>query len=110
MALEDRREILAEMIPDGGRIQFSQALPGEAKAIFPPDRPGGARRHGVEAQAQQIPERQLRLADGLTHDLTTDLASFPGLVLETIAMIHPELSKLRAPGVRVHVMSALQKI
>ncbi|MER8441371.1 hypothetical protein NKH36_33825 [Mesorhizobium sp. M1312] len=25
MALEDRREILAEMIPDGGRIQFSQA-------------------------------------------------------------------------------------
>ncbi|MER9236861.1 hypothetical protein NKI56_33530 [Mesorhizobium sp. M0622] len=34
MALEDRREILAEMIPDGGRIQFSQALPGEAKAIF----------------------------------------------------------------------------
>ncbi|MER8972016.1 MULTISPECIES: hypothetical protein [unclassified Mesorhizobium] len=34
MALEDRREILAEMIPDGGRIQFSQALPGEPKAIF----------------------------------------------------------------------------
>lgn len=34
MALEDRREILAEMIPDGGRIQFSQALPGDAKAIF----------------------------------------------------------------------------
>lgn len=34
MALEDRREILAEMIPDGGRIQFSQALPGDAKTIF----------------------------------------------------------------------------
>ncbi|CAN7499239.1 ATP-dependent DNA ligase [Mesorhizobium caraganae] len=34
MPLEDRREILAEMIPEGGRIQFSQALPGEAKAIF----------------------------------------------------------------------------
>lgn len=34
MALEDRREILAEMIPGGGRIQFSQALPGGAKAIF----------------------------------------------------------------------------
>ncbi|MER8595807.1 MULTISPECIES: hypothetical protein [unclassified Mesorhizobium] len=65
MALEDRREILAEMIPDGGRIQFSQALPGEAKAIFPPDRPGGARRHGVEAQGQQIPERQF---DGLAQD------------------------------------------
>ncbi|WP_095082010.1 RNA ligase family protein [Mesorhizobium sophorae] len=32
--LEDRREILAEMIPEGGRIQFSQALPGDAKAIF----------------------------------------------------------------------------
>jgi len=34
MPLVDRREILAQMIPDGGRIQFSQALPGEAKAIF----------------------------------------------------------------------------
>lgn len=34
MPLEDRREILPEMIPDGGRIQFSQALPGDAKAIF----------------------------------------------------------------------------
>ncbi|RVC78599.1 ATP-dependent DNA ligase [Mesorhizobium sp. M4A.F.Ca.ET.022.05.2.1] len=32
--LEDRREILAEMIPSGGRIQFSQALPGDAKSIF----------------------------------------------------------------------------
>ena len=34
LPLEDRREILAALIPDGGRIQFSQALPGEAKAIF----------------------------------------------------------------------------
>ncbi|TIU70031.1 MAG: ATP-dependent DNA ligase, partial [Mesorhizobium sp.] len=34
IALEDRREILAEMIPSGGRIQFSQALPGDAKSIF----------------------------------------------------------------------------
>ena len=34
MPLEDRREILAAMMPEGGRIQFSQALPGEAKAIF----------------------------------------------------------------------------
>ncbi|MER8430060.1 ATP-dependent DNA ligase [Mesorhizobium caraganae] len=34
MPLEDRREILTEMIPEGGRIQFSQALPGDAKAIF----------------------------------------------------------------------------
>ncbi|MGX8010110.1 ATP-dependent DNA ligase [Mesorhizobium sp. ORM8.1] len=34
MPLEDRREILTEMIPAGGRIQFSQALPGDAKAIF----------------------------------------------------------------------------
>ncbi|UCI22850.1 ATP-dependent DNA ligase (plasmid) [Mesorhizobium sp. B2-1-8] len=34
MPLEDRREILSEMIPEGQRIQFSQALPGEASAIF----------------------------------------------------------------------------
>ncbi len=34
MVLEDRREILAEMIPEGGRIQYSRALPGDAKAIF----------------------------------------------------------------------------
>jgi len=34
MALEDRREILASMIEPGGRIQFSEPLPGEAKAIF----------------------------------------------------------------------------
>lgn len=32
--LEDRREILAAMIPPDIRIQFSAALPGEAKAIF----------------------------------------------------------------------------
>ncbi|TPN43189.1 ATP-dependent DNA ligase [Mesorhizobium sp. B1-1-7] len=34
MPLEDRREILAALIPEGKHIQFSQALPGEAKAIF----------------------------------------------------------------------------
>ncbi|TPL30157.1 ATP-dependent DNA ligase [Mesorhizobium sp. B2-4-7] len=34
MPLEDRREILAELIPEGQHIQFSQALPGDAKAIF----------------------------------------------------------------------------
>ncbi|WP_457155275.1 ATP-dependent DNA ligase, partial [Mesorhizobium sp. P5_C1] len=34
MPLEDRREILAKMIPDGRRIQFSQALPGDAASIF----------------------------------------------------------------------------
>ncbi|MER9524763.1 ATP-dependent DNA ligase [Mesorhizobium sp. M0292] len=33
-ALEERREILASMIELGGRIQFSEPLPGEAKAIF----------------------------------------------------------------------------
>ncbi|MBZ9959023.1 hypothetical protein LB550_12040 [Mesorhizobium sp. BR1-1-14] len=34
MALEGRREFLASMIEPGGRIQFSEPLPGEAKAIF----------------------------------------------------------------------------
>ncbi|MCV3209587.1 ATP-dependent DNA ligase [Mesorhizobium sp. YC-39] len=34
MALDERREILAGIIPADIRIQFSQALPGEAKAIF----------------------------------------------------------------------------
>ncbi|RWB51330.1 MAG: ATP-dependent DNA ligase, partial [Mesorhizobium sp.] len=34
MALEERREILAAIIPPDIRIQFSQALPGDAKAIF----------------------------------------------------------------------------
>ncbi|TPL64105.1 ATP-dependent DNA ligase [Mesorhizobium sp. B2-3-15] len=34
MPLEDRREILAALVPDGQRIQFSQALPGDAKAIY----------------------------------------------------------------------------
>jgi ATP-dependent DNA ligase len=34
MALEERREILVGMIPPDIRIQFSQDLPGEAKAIF----------------------------------------------------------------------------
>jgi ATP-dependent DNA ligase len=34
MPLEDRREILQAMIPAGGRIQFSQALPGDAASIF----------------------------------------------------------------------------
>jgi len=34
MPLEDRREILAAMIPEGRRIQFSQSLPGDSSAIF----------------------------------------------------------------------------
>ncbi|WP_292407152.1 hypothetical protein [Mesorhizobium sp.] len=34
MPLEDRREILQATIPAAGRIQFSQPLPGEAKAIY----------------------------------------------------------------------------
>ncbi|MGX5805349.1 ATP-dependent DNA ligase [Bradyrhizobium sp. Arg314] len=34
MPLVDRREILQAMIPAGQRIQFSQALPGDAKSIF----------------------------------------------------------------------------
>lgn len=34
MALEERREILASMIEPGSRMQFSEPLPGEAKAIF----------------------------------------------------------------------------
>ncbi|QND64591.1 ATP-dependent DNA ligase [Mesorhizobium loti] len=34
MALEERREILADMIPADIRIQFSQALPGKADAIY----------------------------------------------------------------------------
>ncbi|MFK0689124.1 hypothetical protein ACFX5Q_13100 [Mesorhizobium sp. IMUNJ 23033] len=34
MPLEDRREILASMIPPDIRIQFSQALPVEDKSIF----------------------------------------------------------------------------
>ncbi|WP_027062520.1 hypothetical protein [Mesorhizobium loti] len=34
MALEDRREILEGIIEPGENIQFSQAMPGDAKAIF----------------------------------------------------------------------------
>ncbi|TPI64261.1 ATP-dependent DNA ligase [Mesorhizobium sp. B3-1-3] len=34
MPLEDRREILHEMIPAGGRIQFSEALPGTGAAVY----------------------------------------------------------------------------
>ncbi|MES0000956.1 hypothetical protein NKJ90_19480 [Mesorhizobium sp. M0051] len=34
MALEERREILESMIPANIRIQFSQPLTGEAKAIY----------------------------------------------------------------------------
>jgi bifunctional non-homologous end joining protein LigD len=34
MALDDRREILENLIQPDDRIQFSQALPGDAKAIF----------------------------------------------------------------------------
>ena len=34
MALKDRREILQAMIPAGGRIQFSEALPGTGDAVY----------------------------------------------------------------------------
>lgn len=34
MPVEDRREILPEMIPEGGRIQFSEALPGTGAAVY----------------------------------------------------------------------------
>lgn len=32
--VEDRREILRALIPDGGRIQFSEAMPGTGDAVF----------------------------------------------------------------------------
>ncbi|RWB87439.1 ATP-dependent DNA ligase [Mesorhizobium sp.] len=34
MPLIDRRDILEALLPEGQRIQFSQALPGDAKSIF----------------------------------------------------------------------------
>ncbi|RWC29973.1 MAG: ATP-dependent DNA ligase [Mesorhizobium sp.] len=34
MALDERREILAGMVEPGGRIQFSEPLPGDAQAIY----------------------------------------------------------------------------
>ncbi len=34
MPAEDRREILQEMIPTGGHIQFSEALPGTGDAVY----------------------------------------------------------------------------
>lgn len=34
MPLIDRHDILEALIPEGQRIQFSQALPGDAKSIF----------------------------------------------------------------------------
>ncbi|PBB67401.1 ATP-dependent DNA ligase [Mesorhizobium sp. WSM4312] len=34
MPLEDRRDVLRAMIPAGGRIQFSEALPGTGAAVF----------------------------------------------------------------------------
>ncbi|MFB9981548.1 hypothetical protein ACFSQQ_27775 [Mesorhizobium kowhaii] len=34
LPLVDRRDILQATIPAGARIQFSEALPGDAKAIF----------------------------------------------------------------------------
>ncbi|RUU48694.1 ATP-dependent DNA ligase [Mesorhizobium sp. M6A.T.Ca.TU.002.02.2.1] len=34
MPVEDRRDILHEMIPAGGRIQFSEAMPGTGDAVF----------------------------------------------------------------------------
>lgn len=34
MPLKDRREILAALIPTGGRIQFSEALPGTGDAVY----------------------------------------------------------------------------
>ena len=34
ITLKDRREILQAMIPAGGRIQFSEALPGTGDAVY----------------------------------------------------------------------------
>ncbi|WP_280178809.1 hypothetical protein [Mesorhizobium delmotii] len=34
MALQERRDILTGIIPPDIRIQFSQALPGDANAIY----------------------------------------------------------------------------
>ncbi|WP_214477414.1 ATP-dependent DNA ligase [Mesorhizobium sp. dw_380] len=34
MPVEDRREILQELIPAGGRIQFSEAMPGTGNAVY----------------------------------------------------------------------------
>lgn len=34
MPLENRREILHKMVPTGGRIQFSEAMPGTGDAVY----------------------------------------------------------------------------
>jgi bifunctional non-homologous end joining protein LigD len=34
MGVEDRREILASIIPAGGRIQFSEPMPGDGPSVF----------------------------------------------------------------------------
>lgn len=34
LAVEERREILHKLIPDGGRIQFSEEMPGDGKSVF----------------------------------------------------------------------------
>jgi hypothetical protein len=54
MPVEDRREILQEMIPAGGRIQVSEALPGTGAAVY---RLVDQARDGVEAQGQCPPQR-----------------------------------------------------
>ncbi|MER9657283.1 hypothetical protein NKJ26_28045 [Mesorhizobium sp. M0152] len=64
MPLEDRREILAEMIAEGQRIQFSEALAGGAKEIFHLIDKAGLEGM-VSKQGQQIPKRQ---HDGLAKE------------------------------------------
>ncbi|SIT53177.1 hypothetical protein BQ8794_100068 [Mesorhizobium prunaredense] len=73
MPLEDRREILAGMIDPGSRIQFSEALPGDAKAIFhlvdqaglegmvSKRRDSKYRSHGL-AEDQGLFDRRIRIA------------------------------------------------
>ncbi|WP_435053519.1 DNA ligase [Mesorhizobium australicum] len=60
MVLEERREVLASMIEPGGRIQFSESLPGPAKAILHACRPSRPRGYGVQAARQQISQRPFR--------------------------------------------------
>jgi ATP-dependent DNA ligase len=51
MRLEDRREILQQMIPTGGRIQFREAMPGTGDAVCPP-----GRRSGLEGMVSKLKE------------------------------------------------------
>ena len=102
MGCEERRHILADIIPAGGRIQFSEPMEGEATAIFK-----SIDQAGIEGMVSK--RRDSRYRSGPTMEWRK-IKSYMESDFELLGVEHekgkPAFALMAAPGTRKYVGSA----